>query len=317
MRFSKWHALGNSYLLVERAELADPLAPEEARRLCDPRLRDRRRRSSSRSSRSVARRPTSSVWNPDGSRAELSGNGARIAAVWLARRSGVAFPRVRLGERLIPARVDGERRRGRPRAGRRRAPRGARASTASASSSRPCRSGTRTRSSAGSPSARSCSVSARWSSGTSAFRGARTSSSCARTGPSDLTVLVWERGVGETLASGSSAAAAAAAAVDARLVREPRSASTFPGERSTVDIRGRARDPQRSCRRDRGAARRSRSALPGRRRRLAELDEPPVRVAQVRGAAPRIVARLDEEARRRPRAGPSQAASRSATPSAT
>src|SRR5439155_9022959 len=32
-------------------------------------------------------------------------------------------------------------------------------------------------------------------------------------GPRDLTVLVWERGVGETQASGSSAAAAAAAAV--------------------------------------------------------------------------------------------------------
>ena len=36
MRFSKWHALGNSYLLVERAELADALSPDEARRLCDP-----------------------------------------------------------------------------------------------------------------------------------------------------------------------------------------------------------------------------------------------------------------------------------------
>src|SRR2546423_129718 len=35
MRFSKWHGLGNDYLLVERAELAVPLAPERVRRICD------------------------------------------------------------------------------------------------------------------------------------------------------------------------------------------------------------------------------------------------------------------------------------------
>ena len=28
MQFSKWHGLGNDYLLVERAELALPLTPE-------------------------------------------------------------------------------------------------------------------------------------------------------------------------------------------------------------------------------------------------------------------------------------------------
>ena len=83
MRFSKWHALGNSYLLVERAELETPLAPDDARRLCDPH-------------RGVGadgvleivevRGPEAEVvvWNPDGSTAELSGNGARIAAAWLA-----------------------------------------------------------------------------------------------------------------------------------------------------------------------------------------------------------------------------------------
>ena len=35
MRFSKWHALGNSYLLLERSELGRPLDAELARRLCD------------------------------------------------------------------------------------------------------------------------------------------------------------------------------------------------------------------------------------------------------------------------------------------
>ena len=93
MRFSKWHALGNAYLLVERADLARPFSPQDARDLCD-------------AHRGVG--ADGVVWNPDGSRAELSGNGARIAAMWLARRSGVAFPRVRLGERTIPARVQGD-----------------------------------------------------------------------------------------------------------------------------------------------------------------------------------------------------------------
>jgi diaminopimelate epimerase len=32
MRFSKWHGLGNDYLLVERAELAFPLTPERVQK---------------------------------------------------------------------------------------------------------------------------------------------------------------------------------------------------------------------------------------------------------------------------------------------
>src|SRR5438876_1871378 len=36
MRFSKWHALGNTYLLVERAELGEPLSSEGAMKLCEP-----------------------------------------------------------------------------------------------------------------------------------------------------------------------------------------------------------------------------------------------------------------------------------------
>src|SRR6266568_1020321 len=35
MQFSKWHGLGNDYLLVERAELDVPLTPERVRKLCD------------------------------------------------------------------------------------------------------------------------------------------------------------------------------------------------------------------------------------------------------------------------------------------
>ena len=48
------------------------------------------------------------IWNPDGSRAELSGNGTRIAARWLAGETGAAEVRIRVGERVTIARIDGD-----------------------------------------------------------------------------------------------------------------------------------------------------------------------------------------------------------------
>ena len=47
------------------------------------------------------------IWNPDGSTAELSGNGTRIAARWLAGRTGTAEVRVRVGPRVVAARMTG------------------------------------------------------------------------------------------------------------------------------------------------------------------------------------------------------------------
>jgi diaminopimelate epimerase len=47
------------------------------------------------------------IWNPDGSRAEISGNGTRIAARWLASRTGVAAVSVRVGPREVRARMLG------------------------------------------------------------------------------------------------------------------------------------------------------------------------------------------------------------------
>ena len=41
------------------------------------------------------------IWNPDGSRAELSGNGTRIAAAWLTARSGAEQMEVVVGERSV------------------------------------------------------------------------------------------------------------------------------------------------------------------------------------------------------------------------
>jgi diaminopimelate epimerase len=45
------------------------------------------------------------IWNPDGSTAELSGNGTRIAARWLSDRTGASRVRIRVGPRETYARI--------------------------------------------------------------------------------------------------------------------------------------------------------------------------------------------------------------------
>src|SRR5262249_14723869 len=47
------------------------------------------------------------IWNPDGSQAELSGNGTRIAARWLAEQTGADLVTVRVGPRETTARMLG------------------------------------------------------------------------------------------------------------------------------------------------------------------------------------------------------------------
>jgi diaminopimelate epimerase len=55
------------------------------------------------------------------------------------------------------------------------------------------------------------------------------------TGPKELTILIWERGTGETQASGSSSCAAASAAVRLHLVTSP-VAVKMPGGTLTIDV---------------------------------------------------------------------------------
>ena len=100
MRSSKWSAHGNIYLLVED----ERLTPERARELSAQHKTD-----------GVLEVVTVegveaeiAIWNPDGSRAELSGNGTRIAARWLADRSRAGEVRIRVGERMTHARMSGE-----------------------------------------------------------------------------------------------------------------------------------------------------------------------------------------------------------------
>jgi diaminopimelate epimerase len=106
MRFSKWHALGNSYLLVERAELGRPLESEQARRLCDVRYGI----GSDGVLEIVSAGGTRAevvIWNPDGSLANFSGNGSRIAAAWLMERNGAVEVAVTVSGREYRAKARG------------------------------------------------------------------------------------------------------------------------------------------------------------------------------------------------------------------
>jgi diaminopimelate epimerase len=87
VRFEKWQALGNDYLIIERDELEFELTPARIRRLCEGHFGIfadgvllLSRPSDPRHVAELA------IYNPDGSEAELSGNGAREAIMYLRRR---------------------------------------------------------------------------------------------------------------------------------------------------------------------------------------------------------------------------------------
>ena len=48
------------------------------------------------------------IWNTDGSTAEMSGNGTRIAGAWLMDRSGATDVRVVVGPRTVTVRAVGD-----------------------------------------------------------------------------------------------------------------------------------------------------------------------------------------------------------------
>jgi diaminopimelate epimerase len=88
--FEKWHALGNDYLIIERRALPFDLTPARVRKLCAPHtgvFGDGVLLLSEPDEPGFVARLR--IFNPDGSEAELSGNGAREAALYL-RRSGRA-----------------------------------------------------------------------------------------------------------------------------------------------------------------------------------------------------------------------------------
>ena len=97
MRSSTWRALGNTYVVVETdrgaldAELASTLVGG-----ADGVLEVLA---------TAPGRVEIAIWNPDGSRAELSGNGTRIAAAWLAAETGEAEIDVIVADRVVHTRL--------------------------------------------------------------------------------------------------------------------------------------------------------------------------------------------------------------------
>ena len=89
MKFEKWQALGNDYLIVEAAALPWELTAGAHQADLRPALRGRLGRHPAAGPESRTRRYVAElrIFNPDGSEAELSGNGAREAVLYL-RRSG-------------------------------------------------------------------------------------------------------------------------------------------------------------------------------------------------------------------------------------
>lgn len=94
MKFEKWQALGNDYVILEASSLPWPLSAARIRRLCDPHL-------GIGSDGILLLSPSPDpdrvaelrIFNPDGSEAELSGNGAREAILFLRRHGWTAADR--------------------------------------------------------------------------------------------------------------------------------------------------------------------------------------------------------------------------------
>ena len=87
MRFEKWQALGNDYLILERDELPFELTPTRVRKLCESHF------GLFADGVLLLSQPADPahvadlrIFNPDGSEAELSGNGAREAILYLRSR---------------------------------------------------------------------------------------------------------------------------------------------------------------------------------------------------------------------------------------
>ena len=88
MKFEKWQALGNDYIILEAEALPWPLTGARVKKICDPHF------GCSADGVLLLERTDKpgvearlKIFNPDGSEAELSGNGAREAVLYL-KRSG-------------------------------------------------------------------------------------------------------------------------------------------------------------------------------------------------------------------------------------
>ncbi len=100
MRFEKWQALGNDYLIVEQAQLPFALTPGRIARLCESHF-------GVGADGVLLVEPGTPpgyagslrIFNPDGSEAELSGNGAREAALYMHRHGWSDSPTFKIHTR--------------------------------------------------------------------------------------------------------------------------------------------------------------------------------------------------------------------------
>ena len=88
MTSSRWHAHGNVYLVAENDEYTMEPDLDGVLRVLEIAGDD----------------VQIAIVNPDGSLAEMSGNGTRIAAVWLIARTGSTLARVHVGPRVVEVR---------------------------------------------------------------------------------------------------------------------------------------------------------------------------------------------------------------------
>jgi diaminopimelate epimerase len=110
VRFEKWQALGNDYVIVEDKDLPFELTRERIRRICAPHTgvgSDGILLIKETEERGFVAEVV--IYNPDGSEAELSGNGVRQAVMYLRRNGWVdtdSFS-VRTAAGEIRPRIDG------------------------------------------------------------------------------------------------------------------------------------------------------------------------------------------------------------------
>ena len=242
--FFKGHGLGDDYLVVDPDELDFRLTRANVRRLCD---RTTGVGSDGVAALSSTRRADFGcrIFNPDGSEAERSGNGLRVFARWLHATRRTRARRFRIDtkggvvETELHLDSHGEAARATQQMGRARFDPAALPSTlagpelvdrAIAAAGRRLRF---TGVSVGNPHCVLFAEGARgWSRDELRVLGPalerhrafprRVNVQLARvSGPRALDILIWERGAGETAASGTSACAAACAAVRRGLVKSP------------------------------------------------------------------------------------------------
>jgi len=89
MKFEKWQALGNDYIVIEADDLPFELTPRRVAAICEPHfgVHSDGILLLSRPAHPEVHIAQLRIYNPDGSEAELSGNGAREAVLYL-RRTG-------------------------------------------------------------------------------------------------------------------------------------------------------------------------------------------------------------------------------------